>query len=81
MNQAFAILYGFAFSAENLQYPDGQEPEEWTVSYTDTESPANYRTAVVTGKTEKWIYSITVNQINLEVWQFMADNRNWYPEE
>ena len=70
-----------AWAAENLQFPDGQEPEEWTVSYTDTESPANYRTAVVTGKTEKWIYSITVNQINLEVWQFMADNRNWYPEE
>lgn len=70
-----------AWAAENLQFPDGQEPEEWTVSYTDTESPANYRTAAVTGKTEKWIYSITVNQINLEVWQFMAENRSWYPEE
>ena len=70
-----------AWAAENLQFLDGQEPEEWMVSYTDTESQANYRTAVVTGKTEKWIYSITVNQIDLEVWGFMVDNRNWYPEE
>ena len=68
-----------AWAEENLQFPDGQEPE-WTVDWRDESYPIRARrTASVSGRTQGWTVSIEINQQSLDVWSLTMDNDRWYP--
>ena len=68
-----------AWAEENLQMPDGQEPE-WSVTQrNESDANPNASTACVQAATKDWSVSILLNEMEMQVWTVQLDYAKWYP--
>ena len=68
-----------AWAEENLQMPDGQEPE-WSVTQrNESDANPNASTACVQAATKDWSVNILLNEMEMQVWTVQLDYAKGYP--
>ena len=70
------------WAAENVQLPDGQVPDTWTVEHSSAEFEGNViRYTYLKYRTPEWRIEIEYSDQDPDTWFVNLYNNNWYPEK
>ncbi len=70
-----------AWAEGNLEFPDGQAPDRWTIDRKNDSNDPAYRSVVVKGEMPEWTLYVIMFERNLEVQHIELENNRWKPEE
>lgn len=70
------------WAAENVQLPDGQVPDTWTVEHSSAEFEGNViRYTYLKYRTPEWRIEIEYSDQDPDTWFVNLNNNKWYPEK
>ncbi len=70
------------WAAANVQLPNGQVPDNWTVEHSSAEHEGNViRYTYLKYRTPEWRIEIEFSDQDPDMWFVNLDNNKWYPEK